>query len=195
MREQYYCAITHFFDSSRAEELVKRQLLDEMPEAHQAFMEVAHIIPFELMFNNFEETTPFFKQRNTSKDTFQAWTQIDVNKFAMSSMNTSANTIYMARDRRNFFVQFAFYLDEASPVVPNKYKDPVEFPTLAESGIDLPNPEFLKIHAACAKVLNISGIEKYVGSLEEGAKNNDLSLFSREDFSALLRFKLAAFGH
>lgn len=37
----------------------------------------------------------------------------------------------------------------------------VKFPTMEESSIEPPNPDYLKVHAAFAKVLNLCGAVMY----------------------------------
>jgi len=70
------------------------------------------------------------------------------------------------------------------------------FRTLAQSGVDPPDPEFIRIHAAFAKVLNLSAAAEYVERLEREAKKNDALFLNREvDFSTLLMSKLAVISH
>jgi hypothetical protein len=45
----------------------------------------------------------------------------------------------------------------------------VEFPTLEESSVEPPNPDFLKIHAAFCKALHLCGAADYVESVEMDA--------------------------
>jgi hypothetical protein len=72
----------------------------------------------------------------------------------------------------------------------------VEFRTLAESGVEPPNPEFLKIHASFVKVLNLSGAAEYYESLERDVeeRNGPVRLDRDADFT-LLTCKLAILGN
>jgi hypothetical protein len=66
----------------------------------------------------------------------------------------------------------------------------VEFQTLA--GIEPPNPEFLKIHAAFAKVLHISGAAEFMERLKKD-EEREVSLFMHptNDFAMVLGCRLA----
>jgi hypothetical protein len=70
----------------------------------------------------------------------------------------------------------------------------VEFPTLGESSVEPPNAYYLKVHAAFAKVLHLSGVSDYVGGVEWDAEMEEtLSLFGKtdfaKDFASVLRSK------
>jgi hypothetical protein len=72
----------------------------------------------------------------------------------------------------------------------------VEFATSAESGFEPPNPIFLGVHAAFAKVLNLCGAAEYLESVERKAEDNATLHLNRErDFGLLLRYKLTALAH
>jgi hypothetical protein len=49
----------------------------------------------------------------------------------------------------------------------------VEFPTLEESTVEPPNPAYLKVHAAFAKVLHLSGVAEYIERVERDAEMED----------------------
>lgn len=69
----------------------------------------------------------------------------------------------------------------------------VQFRTLAESGFHPPDPELIGIHAAFAKVLNLSGAAEYVEKLEMDAERNEaLFLEKKIDIATSLQYKLAA---
>jgi len=68
----------------------------------------------------------------------------------------------------------------------------VEFRTLEESSVEPPNPDYLKVHAAFAKVLNICGAVDYMGMVERDAEmEGTLSLDGETDFASYLMSKLA----
>jgi len=48
----------------------------------------------------------------------------------------------------------------------------VEFRTLAQSGVEPPNPAFLRAHAAFAKVLSLCGAIQYLESVERDAERS-----------------------
>jgi hypothetical protein len=67
----------------------------------------------------------------------------------------------------------------------------VEFPTQEESSVEPPNPDYLKVHAAFAKVLNLSGAADYIKSVESDAEmEGTLHPDGETDFSSYLRSKL-----
>jgi hypothetical protein len=66
----------------------------------------------------------------------------------------------------------------------------VEFQTLA--GIEPPNPEFLKIHAAFAKVLHISGVAEFMNRLQKDDEREvPLFMHPTNDFATALDHRLA----
>ena len=68
----------------------------------------------------------------------------------------------------------------------------VMFPTLEESSVEPPNPDYLKVHAAFAKVLHLSGAAEYIESVEREAEmNGTLRMNGETDFGSYLRSKLA----
>ncbi|KAK7449813.1 hypothetical protein VKT23_013289 [Stygiomarasmius scandens] len=109
---------------------------------------------------------------------FQCWTQIDVKNFTETNFDSPGDAIQMTIDECISFARFRFYLDkDAFPDEPNKYRArmaeeyfrlsdgqtsaDVVFPTSKDSTVESPNPEFLRIHASFAKVLNACGAIGY----------------------------------
>ncbi|KAH9020420.1 hypothetical protein EDB84DRAFT_567917 [Lactarius hengduanensis] len=98
--------------------------------------------------------------------------------------------------RRRLLAFVAFLLSLANtfqyPDIPNKYtvrmprqgailsdgsldsEVDVEFPTLEASSVEPPNPEYLKIHAAFAKVLHLCGAAEYIERLKGVPKRKGL---------------------
>ena len=67
----------------------------------------------------------------------------------------------------------------------------VEFPTLENSDIEPPDPKFLRVHAAFAKVLNLCGAAEYFESVQrEAERNGALCLDGGTDISILLMTRL-----
>lgn len=67
----------------------------------------------------------------------------------------------------------------------------VEFPSLEESKVEPPNPGYLKVHAAFAKVLHICGAAEYIESVERTAGlEGTLRLDGETDFASYLRSKI-----
>ena len=72
----------------------------------------------------------------------------------------------------------------------------VEFRTREESSIEPPNPQYLKVHAAFAKVLHISGAAEYVESIERDAEmEGTLRLNGETDFGSYLRSKFVVLAY
>jgi len=66
----------------------------------------------------------------------------------------------------------------------------VEFPTL--SSIEPPNPDYIRVHAAFAKVFNLCGAAEYIKSVEACAeKEGTLRLNGETDFGSYLLVKTA----
>ncbi|KAH9059036.1 hypothetical protein EDB87DRAFT_836873 [Lactarius vividus] len=155
---------------------------------------------------------PTHLRRQTSSartwDMLQSWTQINFKTLIGSKINSPTNAIYMTKVEHTSFGHFDFYLDkEAFPDSPNKYKlrmsreggiltsglreVDVEFPTLEESSIEPPNPEYLKVHAAFANVLHLCGAAEYIDSVERDAEmEGTLRLNGETDFGSYLQSKL-----
>ncbi|KAG8833546.1 hypothetical protein FRC17_010517 [Serendipita sp. 399] len=67
----------------------------------------------------------------------------------------------------------------------------VQFSTLDVETMPLPNPNYLVLHAACAKIAYISGVGKLLDDLER--QGEDLNVLASDGSSmALLQYKLAA---
>ena len=68
----------------------------------------------------------------------------------------------------------------------------VEFRTLEESSVEPPNPDYLRVHAAFAKVLHLCGAAEYMESVERDAEmEGTLRLNGETDFASYLLSKLA----
>ncbi|KAF7982958.1 hypothetical protein HWV62_24534 [Athelia sp. TMB] len=91
----------------------------------------------------------------------QSRTPIDIQAPANPNIESASNAIYMTREEHDCFRRSESYLDkEAYPATPNKHKlhmvqecsrlsygkttADVNFLTLAQSGVELLNPELLK---------------------------------------------------
>ncbi|KAH8995218.1 hypothetical protein EDB86DRAFT_2922821 [Lactarius hatsudake] len=208
LRERYHCAITNAFDITLARKLAKERRAREIPDVAQHPMEAAHIIPF--LLNKFDDkviSSPQITSAARTWDMLQSWTQINFKTLIGSNINSPTNAIYMTKVEHTNFGRFDFYLDkEAFPDSPNKYKihmsrdggiltnglrgGDVEFPTLEESSIEPPNPEYLKVHAAFAKVLHLCGAAEYIDSVERDAEmEGTLRLNGETDFGSYLQSK------
>jgi hypothetical protein len=72
----------------------------------------------------------------------------------------------------------------------------VEFPTLEESTVEPPNPTYLKVHAAFAKVLHLSGAAEYIEKVERDAEmEGTLRLDGETDFGSYLQSKIAVVAY
>jgi len=72
----------------------------------------------------------------------------------------------------------------------------VEFRTLQQSSVEPPNPDFLRVHAAFAKVLNLCGAAEYFESVERDAERNvTLRLDGGTDFGILLMSRAVVMAH
>jgi len=72
----------------------------------------------------------------------------------------------------------------------------VEFRTLENLGVDPPNPEFLRVHAAFVKVLNLCGAAEYFESVERDVGSGGvLHRDGGTDFALFLMARLAIMAH
>jgi hypothetical protein len=72
----------------------------------------------------------------------------------------------------------------------------VEFRTLENSGVEPRNPEFLRVHAAFVKVLNLCSAAEYFESVERDVgRSGALRLDGGTYFALLLMTRLAIMAH
>ncbi|KAJ7121020.1 hypothetical protein C8R44DRAFT_853342 [Mycena epipterygia] len=206
-REQNRYAIIGAFDSSFVTELLKQGREKEIPDAPQLRMQVAHVIP--VLLDDLDYTTGITSEIKDTAHTcnmLQLWTNVDLGKLAGSNINSPSNTIFMTGGEQDSFRTFDFYLDEqAYPNSPNKYKarmvqdgrrfsnaqveTDVEFRVV--DGTEPPDPQFLRIHAAFAKVLNLCGAVHYFYNIEQEAESaTTLRMDGTTDFGSLLMSRL-----
>ncbi|KAI9466109.1 hypothetical protein BJY52DRAFT_1413613 [Lactarius psammicola] len=164
---------------------------------------------------SFSRLTHLRRQTDAARtwDMLQCWTQIDFRTLTGLNINSPTNAIYMTKAEHAAFGRFKFYLDkEAYPDIPNKYKVrmprkstrlsngsrevDVEFPPREKSSIEPPNPDYLKVHGAFAKVLSLCGAAEYMGSVERDAEmEGTLRLNGEMDFASYLQSKLAILAY
>ena len=71
----------------------------------------------------------------------------------------------------------------------------VEFRT-EEPSVEPPNPDYLQVHAAFAKVLHLCGAAEYIEKVDWDARmERTLRMNGETDFSSYLRPKLAIIDH
>ena len=71
----------------------------------------------------------------------------------------------------------------------------VEFRT-EEPSVEPPNPDYLKVHAAFAKVLHLCGAAEYIQKVDRDTRmEGTLRMNGETDFSSYLRPKLAIIAH
>ncbi|KAL9708594.1 hypothetical protein Ac2012v2_008139 [Leucoagaricus gongylophorus] len=205
-RERDRCAITGAFDSQVALTLMSQEL--PFPSGLRQFLEAAHIIPLSL--NGFDKNrSSELREAAITWDMLRSWTGIDLGKLVGSKINTPENTILMCRDQHLDFGRYRWYLDkDAYPDNPNKYKAQgsrsnyrftsgeatrdVEFLASAESMVKPPDPEIIRIHAAFARVLSLSGAIDYFDKVELSAEQlGGLSTDGTSDLELLLTGRLA----
>ncbi|KAJ7053922.1 hypothetical protein C8F01DRAFT_1165324 [Mycena amicta] len=202
-REEHYCAITGYFDRKRAHWLGANGKLVPRVPTHK--MAAAHVIP--LYLNHFHDARARqigvrLLDAATTWDMFRSWTQIDLHGLIGSKISSPENGIFMTSDDHDFFRSFKFYFDkEAFPENANKYEVRClrhhQLSSAQTSAIVTfrdktpPNPEFVRIHAAFAKVLNLSGAAAYMEDLERDAERMErLHLDGLADFGQALNSKL-----
>ncbi|KAJ6587766.1 hypothetical protein B0H10DRAFT_2093598 [Mycena sp. CBHHK59/15] len=204
-RERYHCAITHTFDRDRVEYLDALGRSHEVPHLPAHKMAAAHIIP--LFLNSFDDARDHkgktkIRDAASTWDILQSWTQIDLRGLIGEKITSPPNGIYMTRDDHDNFGAFKFYLDKAAfPNDANKYRAVCLRNRLSNgdrSSIvnfndeEPPNPEYLRIHAAFAQVLHLSGAAEYLEELHRDAGRMEmLHLDGRVDFGQALASQLA----
>ncbi|KAH9012724.1 hypothetical protein EDB85DRAFT_1900150 [Lactarius pseudohatsudake] len=179
-------------------------LLNKVDDGAIGSPEIVRDVRSVLTFHTDRRRSPHFW------DMLRSWTRIDFETLVVPNINSPMNAIYMTRDEHDIFGHFTSYLDkEAYPGIPNKYKVrmarsytclsnglrevDVEFPTREESSVEPPNPDYLKVHAAFAKVLHLCGVAQYMDSVDfEAEMEGTLRLNGETDFGSYLQSKLAS---
>ncbi|KAJ7799932.1 hypothetical protein B0H14DRAFT_3885845 [Mycena olivaceomarginata] len=210
-REQHRCAITGAFDLSFVTELLQQGREQEIPDVPQLRMEAAHVIPFLLNdFDNNPGVTLQIKDAARTWDMLQSWTNVDFRKLVGSKINSPANAIFMTAEEHHSFGRYHKLTSLQYPDSPNKYQarmvqsgrrfsngkvsTDVQFREVG--GIDPPDPQFLKIHAAFSRVLNLCGAAEYLESVERNAESGmTLRMDGTTDFGSLLLCRLPIAAH
>ena len=72
----------------------------------------------------------------------------------------------------------------------------VEFQTWEESSVEPPSPDYLKVHAAFAKVLHLCGAAEYIESVERNVEmEGTLRVNGDMDFGTYLQSRLVAVAY
>ncbi|KAJ6516772.1 hypothetical protein C8R47DRAFT_1268380 [Mycena vitilis] len=157
VRENYYCAITGKFSMDRIKFLQRSGRANEVPHPRSGYakMKVVRILPLALID---------FKDGGQNLETMPA------SNAAIMRRNDLLLEHSLHKHRRLNTRQF--YLKEQP--APHAYEATslrgcfihnVTAPTVVFSGTDLPNPEYIAIHAAFAQVLHAGGVVAYVQKL------------------------------
>ncbi|KAL0948721.1 hypothetical protein HGRIS_001458 [Hohenbuehelia grisea] len=135
---------------------------------------------------------------HTCKGMLQSWTQLDIKTLSgtQTNLNSPSNAIYMTVTEHRYFRNFQFYLDkDATSIIDydckyphdaNKYRAKfnrdgryfsnsvseadVQFPPFVESDVLPPDPEFIRIHAAFAKVLHLTVAAECIYDYDDGGE-------------------------
>ncbi|TFK65856.1 hypothetical protein BDN72DRAFT_900316 [Pluteus cervinus] len=201
IREQHHCAITQTLDIAFVYELINQKRTQEIPGGvRQSPMKATQIIPPSLgEFNDNTEAKPGFL------DMVWSWTQIEIERIKRM-IGTPRNAIYMTTAEDRSFRRFLFYLD--GTLYPNKYmlrvlgnfftlsngkrSAEVEFRPSTDSGFDPPDPNLIKVHAAIAKVLGLSGVRRYFERIELlDTEDSALLVENESNFVSFLTSKLS----
>ncbi|KAJ3489409.1 hypothetical protein NLJ89_g11531 [Agrocybe chaxingu] len=174
LRERRRCAITGFLDASIADGLTDQARVEILAQGpvHLAAMAAAHVLPF--CFHNFKDSAPNdLSDAARTWDMLKAWTGIELEELVRDKITTPENAILMTVAEHNLFQREA----------------DVQFAT--DTGIDPPDPTFICIHAAFAKVLDLCGAAEYIEKLESDADRQMASgVRTEKAFAALLKNKL-----
>lgn len=175
-RENYHCAITGTFDRARYDFLEAEQRSQEVHFGLGVHtMVAAHIIPPFLVDHGGGRNG--LKDPARTWDILQSWTQI--HQPVGLKITSLRNAIFMTSEDHLQFGTFKFYLEKATyPHEPNKYLAKCLHTRLSNGQLDStvtfndsdpPEPQYLKIHAAFAKVLDLSGAADHLVDLRRDA--------------------------
>ncbi|KAF9481635.1 hypothetical protein BDN70DRAFT_876119 [Pholiota conissans] len=155
-------------DAKRIADFIAHGRLSKIPRTgcfQISRMEAAHIIPFSL--NKFQSPTEQLLASLTW-DMLRAWTGIHPEELRGRQIDSPSNQIYLNTAEHLLFDTFQFGFEER-PNFPDSYliksnlqgvgiiPHIVTFRNVRNSGVDAPNPRFLKAHLAIGKVISSSG--------------------------------------
>ncbi|KAL0952226.1 hypothetical protein HGRIS_006516 [Hohenbuehelia grisea] len=137
-------------------------------------MDAAHILPFSL--NSFDSDDDNGDHRlkdaaHTCKGMLQSWTQLDIKTLSgtQTNLNSPSNAIYMTypHDANKYRAKFnrdgRYFSNSVSEA-------DVQFPPFVESDVLPPDPEFIRIHAAFAKVLHLTVAAECIYDYDDGGE-------------------------
>ncbi|KAG8833547.1 hypothetical protein FRC17_010518 [Serendipita sp. 399] len=216
-RDNYRCLVTGDIDRSSIRD--KKISLDD--GANSLPTEAAHIIPFHLVDFKRNPSTPKAEKStaNLGQDPEQAnskikraaafWDivswfgNIDLEGLNGPNINRLDNIIILSQSAHSYFDNLEMWLDEV-PEFKNRYKvylipdyrlntlkPEVQFTTSDADQLPVPNPAYLRLHAACAKIAYMSGIADIIHDLE--TKMEEMDVLAADGSSVdVLQYKLAA---
>ncbi|KIM47226.1 hypothetical protein M413DRAFT_64063 [Hebeloma cylindrosporum] len=183
LRDGYRCVVTKIHDSNsiiKYEIAKAKESFDADPDQKLVFTSAAHIFPD-------------ITNSNTGKDEDNEWTMWAVmERFGYdtlpddlngSKIHRLENVMTLASDVHHYFDQLSIWF-AATPGIPNRYRlespypqvlqmypQHVTFTTPDPDNLPVPSPDYLAIHATCAKVAHLSGagerIDKFYQEMED----------------------------
>ncbi|KAH9920956.1 uncharacterized protein B0H18DRAFT_1022933 [Fomitopsis serialis] len=179
-REQHRCAITRAFDSARGFELMRSQ--DIPPGSSFQYMAAAHIIPFVLDDFRDDNSHEVVRDIVILRVLFRLLLTCNIHRHRLRPLPRKFPDVPNKHTTRMLAQGHLFSNGQGSA--------DVEFRALP--GIEAPDPELLRIHAAFAQVLHLCGAADFMNEhyrFDEG----DVTLFMHptEDFGRQLSARLA----
>ncbi|KAG9018580.1 hypothetical protein FRB90_011302 [Tulasnella sp. 427] len=191
IRDNYSCVVTGGYDFETYKASLARGLINDSRHLALAITKVAHILPYSLKQDDIQRNEGLLRE----KAPYPAfvWTAVEhfgqverpaepLNDPPTRMIHPVENVLTMDLSAHKLFGTLQLWLEATD--VPDTYtvraSEPLIFSVLrlpptprqvtltsTDPSIPLPNPHYLKIHAACAKVAVRSGVGEYLEAVLE----------------------------
>ncbi|EPQ57615.1 hypothetical protein GLOTRDRAFT_120712 [Gloeophyllum trabeum ATCC 11539] len=188
LRDGYRCAVTGAYDTL-AQDMLNDELAD--PQVWLVDTECAHIVPESTYFN---VNTDNSQEASSKKDYVASVLTVlsrfgyDVDKLNGPKVHSLYNVMTLEHNVHNRFDRLQLWLEETMEQdMANCYRvtavrsgftpmmrERVMFTTPDPERLPLPSPQLLALHAACAKVANLSGAADYLDKLDRELETTDV---------------------
>ncbi|KIO31730.1 hypothetical protein M407DRAFT_124227 [Tulasnella calospora MUT 4182] len=169
-RDNYRCAVTGIVDSKSAA-TGKTEL---QHGEHFAAVDNAHILPYSLIPASKEE--PAIDRSSTIWQVINAFSGISLDDLNGNNINRPENGITLEHSMHQFFGSLSICFEPTiqpdidtvlrwAPALFLPLPGTVSFVT--RNLIPVPDPRYLALHAACAKVVHASGMAKFLSDVIE----------------------------
>ncbi|CAE6533370.1 unnamed protein product [Rhizoctonia solani] len=188
VRDNYRCVVSGFVDFDAIEALPRLEKDIATTPAMIRYTECCHIFPEQEDRNDFEE--PGHHNTSSRFTLAHVFGGAHEPSLAETGIHNLRNILTLETGTCPAFREFMIWLEPTGEIA-NQYrlvkryahygKDLPEVVTFFSTSPDLPvpDPRFLAFHAACARVLQLSGAGKFINRLLYQPKDSSISTYSK----------------